>query len=271
MIPKSVEEQLLFSTLRLELLSEENKLQCIGTGFLLSAKLNEQQSILLLISNKHVLESGKRIRILFHKKSPNDLGPELGRTYEVCLNHTSLLIEHPDPDIDIACLNISYFINNLLNEIYFKFVDESLLASFDEEELDIAQRVFFIGYPDDRFDYVHNLPIVRAGIIASHPKIDFNGKKQFIIDAQVFPGSSGSPVIINLTYENYKNRIVLGEHKIRLLGIVSATMIRYNQLKALPTNLSNLVSTETIGLGIVFKSTAIRELIDLVIKDLKKN
>jgi len=59
-------------------------------------------------------------------------------------------IEHPDPDIDIACLNISYFINNLLNEIYFKFVDESLLASFDEEELDIAQRVFFIGYPDDR-------------------------------------------------------------------------------------------------------------------------
>ena len=100
------------------------------------------------------------------------------------------------------------------------------------------------------------------GLISSHPKYDFNGKPVFIIDAQVFPGSSGSPVYIDLTYENMKNgQIALGKRNVKLLGIVSATMVRNNQLKAIQTG-TNLVTQEVLGLGIVFKATAIRELID---------
>ena len=138
-----------------------------------------------------------------------------------------------------------------------------MLATFSEPELSVTQNVFFIGYPDDRFDKKNNLPLIRQGMIASHPKYDFNGAPLFIIDAQVFPGSSGSPVYIDLSYENNKNgRYILGGERIfKLLGIVSQTMIRNNKLQAINTT-TEYYAKEVLGLGIVFKSTAIRELVD---------
>ena len=100
-------------------------------------------------------------------------------------------------------------------------------------------------------------------MIASHPKFNYNGEPIFIIDAQVFPGSSGSPVYIDLTYENIKNgKITLGIKEIKLLGIVSSTMIRNNRLKAIQASHFEVCSEEVLGLGIVFKSTLIKELID---------
>lgn len=137
-----------------------------------------------------------------------------------------------------------------------------MLATFEEPELSVAENVYFIGYPDNRFDEKNNLPLIRTGMIASHPKYDYNGKPIFIIDAQVFPGSSGSPVYIDLTYENMKNgQIVIGKRNLKLLGIVSATMIRNNQLKSIQTG-TKFLTEEVLGLGIVYKATAIKDLID---------
>lgn len=268
MIPRSVDEQLLFSTIRIEILESDYKLQGVGTGFFLKVNLNEEKSLILLVSNKHVLSSGTHLRLQFHKRDQDTNGPQLGSTYSFIIeHHTEGVMIHPDPNIDLACINISLIISELNNKIYYKFIDESLLATYNEDELDVAQRVTFIGYPDNRFDEVHNLPIIRSGLIASHPKVDFNGIKQFIIDAQVFPGSSGSPVMINLTLENYKNKIIIGPQKIRLLGVVAATMIRHNRIQFIPTNrFPNITVEEAIGLGIVFKTTALRELIDIVVK-----
>jgi hypothetical protein len=265
MIPKTVDEQLLYSTLRIELLSSNNELLGIGTGFIFIKKVNQNQKKIFLISNKHVLKGGKNVRITFIKRKPDNSGPELGSVHQFIIrDYMDVYSEHPNDEIDIACLNITEVIIRLQNQIFYRYLDESLLATFDEEELDVAQRVTFIGYPNNRYDQAHNLPIIRTGLIASHPKIDFNGIKQFIIDAQVFPGSSGSPVMINLTYENYKNgKIVIGKPKIRLLGIIAATMVRNNQIKSIPTS-KNLISQEVIGLGIVYKSTALKELINLV-------
>lgn len=53
-----------------------------------------------------------------------------------------------------------------------------------------------IGYPNGLWDSQNNLPIIRRGITATSVKKDYNGKKEFLIDAAVFPGSSGSPVFI---------------------------------------------------------------------------
>lgn len=90
-----------------------------------------------------------------------------------------------------------------------------------------------------------------------------------MIDAQVFPGSSGSPVYIDLTFENFKNgQIVVGQRKLKLLGIVAMTMIRNNTLQAIPAG-TNYIMQEVLGLGIVFKSTAIKELVDSMPLNLK--
>lgn len=82
------------------------------------------------------------------------------------------------------------------------------------------------------------MPLFRQGIIASHPRYDFNGESVFIIDAQVFPRSSGSPVHIDLTYEDMKNGKFVIEKNIKLLGMISQIVIRNNRLQAIPTGTS---------------------------------
>lgn len=113
-----------------------------------------------------------------------------------------------------------------------------------------GSEVLFVGYPDNRFDSVHNLPILRKGTLATLPTINFNGLKQIIIDAQVFPGSSGSPVF------------VVENGKYKLLGVITATMIKHELLKTIQVSSSYAVQ-QTIGLGIVLKTELVKELLDI--------
>jgi hypothetical protein len=62
--------------------------------------------------------------------------------------------------------------------------------------LDTITPVVFVGYPDGRFDPKSLLPLARHGFTASPPSFDYDGKRMFVIDAPVIPGSSGSPVLL---------------------------------------------------------------------------
>lgn len=214
-----------------------------------------------LVSNKHVLCGVDSIALTFTKMKNGDL--DLGNVTRVPINKIpGNIVSHPDPDIDIAIMECTGLFILLPDQLYFKAVTCDMLATFDEPELTVAQTVNFIGYPEDIYDVANNLPLVRTGIIASHPKYDYNKQAVFIIDTQVFPGSSGSLVFIDLTTENIKNgQIVLGKRDIKLLGMVSQTIIRNNQLKGLQTR-TQLATEEILGLGIVYKSTVIKELVD---------
>lgn len=257
----NIYEQLLYTTLRIECLDENGKLFSIGTGFLLQRPVGGNQYKLYLVSNKHVLCGANSIAISFTKMKDNDA--DTGNIVRLPINEIKgSIVGHPDPNVDIAILECTGLFIMLPNQLYFKAVSYDMLATFKEPELTVAENVYFIGYPDNRYDEKNNLPLIRTGMIASHPKYDYNGNPVFIIDAQVFPGSSGSPVYIDLTYENMKNgQIVLGKKEIKLLGIVSATMIRNNQLKSIQTGTA-LLTEEVLGLGIVYKATAIKELVD---------
>lgn len=254
-------EQLLYTTLRIECFDENNKLSSIGTGFLLQRPVGNDKYKMYLISNKHVLCGAESIAVSFTKLKDND--PDMGNTIRLPINNIKgNIVLHPDFNIDIAVLECTGLFIMLPNQLYFKAVSYDMLATFNEPELSVAENVYFIGYPDNRYDEKNNLPLIRTGMIASHPKYNYNGNAVFIIDAQVFPGSSGSPVYIDLTYENFKNgQIDLTKKNIKLLGIVSATMIRNNQLKSIPTG-TQWLAEEVLGLGIVYKATAIKELID---------
>ena len=89
-----------------------------------------------------------------------------------------------------------------------------------------------------------------------------------IIDAQVFPGSSGSPVFIK--EQNMKNgTLTLGSERYFFVGIISKVFHR-NEVGDLiqtvaPTALENsgFSVKQMIGLGICEKSNQIPELISL--------
>ncbi len=272
MIPKTFLEYVLFSTLRIQLIDEHNNDNGIGTGFLIKADIGHNDlSTILLITNKHVLKDSPKFLINFHHRKNNLNEPDLDKVFPfLALGYDLAYTEHPDPNIDLACVNISDIIQKNKKTIYFQAMDTTILSDFNEPYLDVANRVIFFGYPENRFDQKHNLPIVRTGITASHPKIDFNNISQFLIDAQVFLGSSGSPVFLDLNDARFSQgeiKFEVGKPNYKLIGVVSATMIKDNIIKHIETKTID-IAQEVIGLGIVFKSTALIELINEAIKNI---
>ena len=253
------QEQIFFSTVRITISRRSGSGASIGTGFIFSAPLNDakKRSVTLLISNRHVYgDPAQPIVLNFNKRKPDGSGPELGQIVTLQEKQfTGIYKGHPDSDIDLACINISVITRPERN-IFYKNLHPEMFSDFSEDDLLPGADVWFIGYPENRFDTSHNLPILRRGYIASIPKVDFNAKKQFVIDAQVFPGSSGSPVFTALG------------GKFKLLGVITETMIRNEQLQAVPTNVA-LGVQQILGLGIVIKATVVKELIDHVTKEIK--
>lgn len=258
----TLQEQLLYTTLRIERLDSQGNALSVGTGFLLQRPVDKERAKIYLVSNKHVIHGADGVAFTFTGIEENN--PEAKKQTKVSISDIkNKVIGHSNPEVDVAVVEITNIFNLYPDRFYFKRIPYEILADFTEPELTVAENVFFIGYPDDRYDTTNNLPLVRQGMIASHPKYDYNGTPTFIIDAQVFPGSSGSPVFIDLTYENIKNGhiVVGGKRNIKLLGIVAQTMVRNNQLKAVPAGTKFYVQ-DVLGLGIVFKATTIKELID---------
>ena len=252
------EEQVFFSTVRISIPDQSGKSASVGTGFIFKAPVGKDRSVVLLISNRHVYRNPSNPIVLnFHKRDPNDSEAMLlGQTVTISERQfRDVYHEHPSSDIDLACINISV-IANPDNEIYYKTLSADLL-SYNDEELHPGSEVWFVGYPENRFDTAHNLPILRRGYIASIPRVDFQGQPQLLIDAQVFPGSSGSPVFVTL------------DRKFQLLGVVTQTMIRNQKLEAVPAIKATGVQ-QVLGLGIVLKAHLIRELVDVAISKVKK-
>jgi len=95
------------------------------------------------------------------------------------------------------------------------------------EDFDAIEDIVFLWYPNDIGDDINNLPVTRRGITATPFAVDFCGEKQFLIDASVFPGSSGSPVFIYKS-ESYSTRsggLVVGS-QLDIVGIVSPVFYR---------------------------------------------
>ena len=86
------------------------------------------------------------------------------------------------------------------------------------------EEIVTVGFPDGLWDAVNNKPIFRRGVTATHPKLDYNGKKELLIDAAAVPGTSGSPVVIieENGYFDRDGNFYPDENRILLLGTLSA-------------------------------------------------
>lgn len=255
------EEQVFFTTTRITIPSEDGITSSIGTGFILIVPLGDKNnsSVTLLISNKHVFQNPKGNIVFNFNKKKEDGSPDFGNLHTfTAKDFSAIYTEHPDKEIDLACINASD-ITRTEHNIYFRNLTLDFLSDFSEEFLYPGLDIWFVGYPDNRFDAANNLPLLRRGYISSIPKLNFNSKKQFVIDAQVFQGSSGSPVFAPI------------DGQFKLIGVVTETMIKHGQLQAIPALQTTLGVQQILGLGIVIKSTSLKELIDVAIQKINDN
>ena len=232
-----------------------NGTKSIGTGFFYGAPLNDgtNRQIILLISNRHVFGNPQgKLTINLNRKGVFSR-PDFGNMITFNLDRfEDLYFVHPILEVDLACVVVSD-ISHM--GAFYKLVHADALKPIDYEKVALGSNVIFVGYPENRYDVVNNLPLIRRGSIASMPNVDFNGKGQIVIDAQIFPGSSGSPVFVSW------------EGQYSLLGVVSQTMICHSQLQTLPTNMLQVGVEQVLGLGIVIKQRHVQQLIDYTVKE----
>ena len=138
------------------------------------------------------------------------------------------------------------------------------------------ENVIFIGYPSGIWDSKNLFPIVRKGLTATPYYIDFLGEQKFLIDASVFPGSSGSPVFAysSGSYSDKHGGLYFGDF-VQFLGIIAETFHRQDEgdiiIKNIPTkDVPFSISKQMIDLGIVYKAITIEQTIQHYFSVLKE-
>jgi hypothetical protein len=207
--------------------------------------------------------------------------PKLGHGYKLDIDDfEAMWVLHPDPNVDVAVVPFGPIYKIPADagvKVFFKAIPESLLATAQQlEQLSVLQRVVFIGYPNGLWDSATLLPILRTGSTATLPRVDFQGRPQFLIDGSVFPGSSGSPVFVfdEGSYQDGAGAFVVGGTRVILLGIVAAVHYRTDKNEVqlamhAPDQKQVVVSKEMIDIGVVFNHRALTEAIYAAIKQYK--
>jgi hypothetical protein len=275
---ESLLEQLFFTTVFIETATialgdgEPQEIRSSGTGFLYHAPITESMHVAFVVTNKHVVANGSRVTIRFMAADPSEPDkPLLGHVRNhVVTDPATEFIGHPDPLVDVAVLTVGPFLNTM-NQIGTPVFSRALTDTHaaDNEKmdsLDALEQVTFFGYPNGLYDSVNFLPIARRGYTASPLSVDYEGKPMFLIDASVFPGSSGSPVLIAEagSFVSRRTGLMVG-NRILLLGVLAAVYQRTIPVLEVPALLSSVVQ-DTINIGIVYKQSAITETIDIALE-----
>ena len=181
-------------------------------------------------------------------------------------------ITHPDGNVDIAILPLLPIESQIKHErgieIFCTPFDTSMIPS-DEFFRSLTQldEVAMIGYPNGLWDHVNNQPIFRKGAIATRPSINYNGNREFLVDMSVFPGSSGSPILLvsEGPFYDRQHGVSMSGTRLALLGVNHATHLN---------NVIGDVFVQTAGvrtfhqqpnnLGIIIHGSRLKEMEDFL-------
>lgn len=249
-----ISTQLLYVTLPISVIKDKGNNE-FGTGFLVNYQSSEDanSSIPLLITNWHVVKDADKINL--RMSSANDAGMPISTDHINLELNAKDWVKYYDKELDLAVMLMGPVFNNLstLGKKFFYrtisfnlFPDEKIIG-----DLAALEEVVFIGYPSGILDAYNLSPLIRRGITSTPVWRNYEGKPRFVIDAGVFPGSSGSPVFI-LNQGSYatKEGVAIGS-RLYFLGVIATSFIRQEVGQ----------QNTYLGLGEVIKSNKVKEFI----------
>lgn len=256
-------EQLIHSTVRIECDLGGGAIST-GTGYFYVFFEDQEQNVPCIVTNKHVVQGA--IKGVINLTVANDGKPQLGNFKSFTIeNFESQCIFHDDVNIDLVIFPIAPLLRQAKEakeSFHYIPLAKPTIASDDLlNSLSSMEDIVMIGYPNGIWDSTHNLPIIRRGITATHPRLRYNGKPEFVIDAACFPGSSGSPVFLaNLgSYMDASGALCTGS-RIALLGTLYAGPIKKAtgeiEIINVPTDTKAISKTDImINLGYVIQAS----------------
>lgn len=259
-------EQLLFTTVRIETTDSSNR-RGTGTAFIFNYSWDSKEAT-FLVTNKHVIKGAVNGQFFF--TASNGQQPLIGERRDlICQGAFEQQWHgHPNDNIDIAVSPMKPLLKSLVEQaglVFYKSIPHTIIPSQKQmERLDVIEEVTFIGYPSGIFDTKNLMPITRKGTTATPPMLDYKGEPIFLIDASVFPGSSGSPVFIYNPSAHTERGMFNIAPRVLFLGILAQAHIRQEngriEFIKVPTHIVPIARTpQMIDLGVVYKSSAVLE------------
>jgi len=194
---------LLFTTVRIE--TEEDDGNGVGTGFFFNYRApGEGTNFVMLVTNKHVVDVATRATIRLHraKRGTDDRGQfveNLGPPVVVNIpNVRKLFVDHPDPAVDLCAAPWSAIQQYVADpSVFFECIHAAWIMSDDTlARMRSTHPIQMVGYPYGLADGHNNFPLLRHGFTSLQPSIDYEGRRETVIDIATYPGSSGSPVFV---------------------------------------------------------------------------
>lgn len=250
---EDISTQLLFTTV--PIWTEREGTKSSATAFIYNFPVPNSQgnSVPMLITNHHVVEGCSRGMIELVERQGSEPNREKRIRVELQISEFEL-----NSALDIALYPLGRVLNQLETEgrpAFFRAVSPELIPGpIAISELAALEEIVFIGYPSGLRDDKNANPLIRRGITSTPVWNDFQGTPTFLIDAGVFPGSSGSPVfVLNQGAYATKEGLSIGS-RVLFLGVIRESMVRLSQAQ------------ETyLGLGRVVRSTELASYVESVV------
>lgn len=233
---------------------EGNEYQPIATGFLIGFVVDKNPDPKLttyrvfLITNRHVFDGKNQVWLRFNKK--NNTG-SIRFPVDLIIKGEKKWLAHKDSKVDLAMLTISHQFLNEQN-IEWIFYPEDIIAyqkDFENIGISLGDGVFILGFPMGLSGNQQNYVLVKSGIISRVDKEIIEQTKCFLIDASIFPGNSGGPILLKPDISSIQNTKAV--NSVYVLGAVSG-YIPYKEIlyshQSTPPSFAG-VSMENSGLA----------------------
>ena len=263
----------MYCTVKINTHDSSGKITGSGTGFYFDYLAEDGRVMPLVVTNRHVVEgeSGNSFRV--HISVLRDGKPmPSGACEDVFVTDIqNKWVFHPDSSVDLAILPFLPVEQPLTRRglsVYRQALTQSLIPSNEVlSSLLPNEEITMVGYPTSLWDEINNYPLFRRGITATHPAIDFMGKKEFLIDMAAYHGSSGSPVVVcNQSFYPAKDGSLKAGNRLLFLGVLHAGAVRRTKGKIVqapvPTSVNDeLVFEQMVHIGYVIQASQLLVLV----------
>jgi len=247
---------------------EAMRYRTVGTGFFIGLDYGDRSASgaencrLFLVTNRHVLVGRDDLLIRVNTREGAARRVRLplkggeGRSWAV----------HPDEHVDTAVvlINARVLLEAGMELGYFRPTDMALVPRMKELDIGPGQELFVLGFPMGMSGVERNYVIARSGMIARFDDEILAASRTFLIDAAVFPGNSGGPVIAKPRSDSLAGGRPVDQAY--LVGMVRSYLpyeeIAYSLQTDPPT--PRMVFTENSGLADVIPMDFVKEAADVL-------
>jgi S1-C subfamily serine protease len=197
----SIPQHYLDSTLAVGRSDENSEIHWMGTGIIVGWLIPDQSPeryYAFLVTNRHVVEGESAVVIRFNLiEPPETIGFKVSLTSP---DKRPVVTFHSDDEIDVAVVKLDDEIlqSSGVNIQAFRSNRDIYPLRGGPRDLREGGSVFVLGYPLGLVSDKRQFAICRGGCIARIRDLYAGETKDFLIDAGVFPGNSGGPVVARL-------------------------------------------------------------------------